>query len=275
MKMKPAFYGVLFLAALLITSIGIGSAQAAKKQTKLLDSQLEELQLHLKAFNIRFSNSVAQTADRIAAKTDDTVIYRNTLLWKIKATSFAQRLLYENPPLSNYILTWALCKKMVFAFEDGSDKKNFGKWQPEAIQTAKRLEREIRGIGLYMRDEKSVDELEQLLNQNIKNQKGLISYYDVSLNPSFVAWIEKLEKAKGYKESLQSVDEGIQTLNRQLSHFAESFPRMARWQAEYLMAGKSEEIIDHFFKRLVQFVLFLSFLFALGYGFHAWRTKRK
>lgn len=315
--------------AFLGLAVSGGGAQASPKQTRQRESRSRELELHLAAFNARFSNAIEETADRIAAKTRDPRVYRNTLLWKMEAIPFARRLLYENPPLPNYVLTWTMCKRMVFLLEDGAHRKAFGPFQGEAVQTAKDLEKQVRQIGLQLGDEKDVRDLERLIDQHVARWKGSGSYVDVEMSQTFFNWVDQFQRAKGYKESIRSVDEGIDTLNRQLSHYAATLPSAARWQAEFLLAdvllrtglesslknlesvstemaagaergeGKEqirsalqtlaglaaaadrmsalaespERVIDHFFKRLVQWTLFLFALCALGYGIHAWRDK--
>jgi hypothetical protein len=97
-------------------------------------------------FAARFIFSVEQTADEIAAGTDDPHIQLNTLRWKIAATSASNRAASQIAPMLGLLDTWALAVQMREYLDGGRGGSLFGPQQPSAVKVATDLANEAEGM---------------------------------------------------------------------------------------------------------------------------------
>jgi hypothetical protein len=97
-------------------------------------------------FAARLIFTVEQTADEIAAGTDDTHIQLNTLRWKIAVAGASDRAASQMAPTLGLLDTWALAVQMHDFLDAGPGSSLFGPQQPLAVRVAAGLAREAEDM---------------------------------------------------------------------------------------------------------------------------------
>jgi len=138
------------LAALLLSLAGC-SLVTLKSPEKPLSTRDLNARILTHEFAARFIRAVEQTADDIAAGTDDPRIELNTLRWKIAVASASDRSASQMAPMLSLLDTWALTVQMREYLDGGQGSTLFGPQQPGAVKIATELAGEAediaRGLG--------------------------------------------------------------------------------------------------------------------------------
>src|SRR5579864_8495526 len=138
------------LAAVLL-SLASCSLVTLKTPEKPLSARDLNTRILTHEFAARFIRAVEQTADEIAAGTDDPRIELNTLRWKIAVASASDRAASQMAPLLGLLDTWALAVQMREYLDGGQGGSLFGPQQPGAVKVATDLANEAedmaRGLG--------------------------------------------------------------------------------------------------------------------------------
>ncbi len=140
---QPA--GVLVLVYALLSLAGC-SLVTVKSPEKPLSARDLNARILTHEFAARFIFAVEQTADEIAAHTDDPRIELNTLRWKIAAASASDRAASQMAPVLGLLDTWALAMQMREYLDSGQGSSLFGLQQPRAVKVATDLANEAEGI---------------------------------------------------------------------------------------------------------------------------------
>ena len=93
-------------------------------------------------FATRFNTAIEQTADDMAAGTENPEIRLNTLRWKIGAEGASTRAASQILPMVGFLDMWGLTIQMHEFLGDGAGRWLFGAEQPRAVKLAADLERE-------------------------------------------------------------------------------------------------------------------------------------
>lgn len=138
------------LAALLLSLAGC-SLVALKTPEKPLSARDLNARILTHEFAARFIFAVEQTADEIAAGTEDPLIQLNTLRWKIAVARASDRAASQMAPMLGLLDTWALAVQMREYLDGGQGSSLFGPRQPSAVKMARDLANEAedtaRGLG--------------------------------------------------------------------------------------------------------------------------------
>jgi hypothetical protein len=144
------FAGRSVLGALLV-SLTACSLVTLKSPEKPLSARDLNARILTHEFAARFIFAVEQTADEIAAGTNDPHIQLNTLRWKIAVVSVSDRAASQMAPLLGLLDTWALAVQMREYLNGGAGNSLFGPQQPSAVKLATDLANEAedmaRGLG--------------------------------------------------------------------------------------------------------------------------------
>jgi hypothetical protein len=133
------------LAALLL-SLASCSLVTLKSPEKPLSARDLNARILTHEFAARFIFAVEQTADEIAAGTEDSRIQLNTLRWKIAVASCSDRAASQMAPLLGLLDTWALAVQMREYLDGGPGSSLFGPQQPSAIKVATDLANEAEDM---------------------------------------------------------------------------------------------------------------------------------
>ncbi len=138
------------LVALLLSLAGC-SWVTLKTPEKPLSARDLNARILTHEFAARFIFAVEQTADEIAAGTDDPLIQINTIRWKIAVASASQRAASQIAPMLGLLDAWALAVQMREYLDGGSGGSLFGAQQASAVKVATDLAKEAedmaRGLG--------------------------------------------------------------------------------------------------------------------------------
>ena len=133
------------LAALLVSLAGC-SLVTLKSPEKPLSTRDLNARILTHEFAAEFIRAVEQTADNIAAGTDDPHIELNTLRWKIAVASSSDRTASQMAPMLGLLDTWALAVQMREYLDGGKGSALFGPQQPSAVKVATGLASEVEDI---------------------------------------------------------------------------------------------------------------------------------
>lgn len=133
------------LAVLLLSLTGC-SLVTLKSPEKPLSARDLNARILTHEYAARFIFAVEQTADEIAAGTDDPHIQLNTLRWKIAVASASNRAASQMAPMSGVLDTWALAVQMREYLQSGAGSSLFGPGQASAVKVATDLAKEAQDM---------------------------------------------------------------------------------------------------------------------------------
>ncbi|MCK9994665.1 MAG: hypothetical protein KAH56_00125 [Candidatus Krumholzibacteria bacterium] len=231
--MNLSRYIVLVLLAV------IAGCGGPPEQTAFMESQdnvamsATELRIRLYDFADSFSGNVEMTADGIYASTDDPVIQRRTLQWKISATAEIYQAAFGTDPLGAYTDVWAFTKQMLYFLDTGSGQNLFGNQQPDAVATARILERRIHALGKMASESGDLSGLEENLEPWVrKHPLRDLRFTRESTTPF---WAEYAASGGGGMAAVGRMEESIQDLIARLDIMSENLRKQARWETQLLM----------------------------------------
>jgi hypothetical protein len=130
----------------LLLSLASCSLVTLKSPEKPLSARDLNARILTHEFAARFIFAVEQTADEIAAGTNDPHIELNTLRWKIAVASASDRAASQMAPMLSLLDTWALAVQMREYLEGGPGSALFGPQQPKAVKVATDLASEAEDM---------------------------------------------------------------------------------------------------------------------------------
>ena len=126
------------LAALSAFAAVLGGCSliSIKTPEKPLSTQELNARVLTHEYSARFITSVAQTADQIAAASDDKDVRLNALRWKIAAAGASEHAASQMAPMLSLLDTWALAVQMRDFLAVGPGRTLFGPQQSLAVKLA-------------------------------------------------------------------------------------------------------------------------------------------
>ena len=110
------------------------------------DFRVDTLRIRLQEYSITFAADVDLTATSIEQRAADAAVRRNALLWRLRAVAEMRKACFRAGPLSGLIDAWTLAHQMDALLTTGAGAKAFGPFQPEAVETSRRLLVQIQEI---------------------------------------------------------------------------------------------------------------------------------
>lgn len=137
------------VAALLVALAGCASLPLRLPFTGGFERGLsrEELADELNAYASRFAGTVSTAGEEIAARSDEPLIRRRTLLWKLRMTPAIQEAAFVPDPRAGYVRALAVTVMMRRYLETGDGRNLFGAEQPIATAAAELLVNDAFAIG--------------------------------------------------------------------------------------------------------------------------------
>ncbi len=210
------------------------------EQTAFMESQenvamsATELRIRLYDFADSFSGNVEMTADGIYASTDDPVIQRRALQWKISATAEVYQAAFGADPLGAYTDVWAFTKQMHYFLDTGPGQNLFGDQQADAVAIARILERRIHALGVLVSESGDISGLEENLDPWVtKHPLRDLQFTRESTTPF---WAEYVASAGGGMAAVGRMEESIQDIIARMDIMSENLRKQARWETQLLMS---------------------------------------
>jgi len=97
-----------------------------------------------------FSGAVRTIANTIIAETDDPVIRRRALKFKMESISTSQVIVSYHDPLVSILDLWAFTVQLVTYYRDGPGRNDFGPWQDQLVATLERFPPVLRSRALRL-----------------------------------------------------------------------------------------------------------------------------
>jgi len=223
--------------ALLTIVAGCGGTP---EQTAFMESQenvamsATELRVRLYDFADIFSGNVEMTADGIYASTDDPVIQRRALQWKISATAEIYQAAFGTDPLGAYTDVWAFTKQMLYFLDTGAGQDLFGDQQADAVATARILERRIHALGVMASESGDISGLEENLEPWVK--KHPLRDLQFTRESTTPFWAEYVASGGGAMAAVGRMEESIQDIIARMDIMSENMRKQARWETQLLMS---------------------------------------
>jgi hypothetical protein len=153
--------GLLALA----TSVASCSLVSLKSPEKPLSTRDLNARVLTHEYSAHFIAVVEQTADEISAATQDPVVRRNALRWKIAATDQSERAATQMIPMMGLLDAWALSVQMQQYLTDGAGRALFASQQPLAVtvagtlaEQAQELARRLTAADEFKHDQQFIDD---------------------------------------------------------------------------------------------------------------------
>jgi hypothetical protein len=153
--------GLLALA----TSVASCSLVSLKSPEKPLSTRDLNARVLTHEYSAHFIAVVEQTADEISAATQDPVVRRNALRWKIIATEQSERAASQMIPMMGLLDAWALSLQMQQYLTDGAGRALFASQQPLAVtvagtlaEQAQELARRLTAADEFKHDQQFIDD---------------------------------------------------------------------------------------------------------------------
>lgn len=198
-----------------------------------------ELRAAVNALADRFADQIEETSDRIGTATADPAVRRRALAFKIDAVPAVYTAAYRADPLAGVIDAWALAFQIDHYLRDGVGRDAFGPAQGVARDGAREL---IAEADLVSRRVIRPGEFDRARADIEAWARRNPVRYTFSSRPSCTAYTAGL-RADGRDAfvAIGSVSDTAEALSERLNTFAAQVPKVARWQAELLLAETAGE----------------------------------
>jgi len=187
-------------------------------------------------FAARFILAVEQTADEIAAGTDDPRIELNTLRWKIAVASASDRAASQMAPTLGLLDTWALAVQMREYLDGGQGGSLFGPQQPSAVKVATGLANEAEDMARVLGPPKEFQrELRFVHDYAIAHPIESLDFARASV---MGVWARETGATTKLVDTLGTVPEAMAQTGDLMRMYGDTVPSQMLWRAQ-LAAQKS------------------------------------
>ncbi len=222
----------LLLTLLLLVSCE-PSGQPKRLIEEIEDPRLteRELRVELNEYVRHWMAAVERAADEIVARSDNTVVRRNAIRWKLEAVPACQIAAFRQDPVAALLDVWALSAQMTLYLETGEGKDLFDQWQVIVIDAAKQLEMDIEGVARMLADPELGRRLVTDWAEKHPIRGSLMARRTTA--PLFAQYIT--EPRRSTLAAIANIDQRIADLLERLDLYVEMLPHQIRWQAEYVI----------------------------------------
>ena len=236
--MKPPSQRI-YAVALLILAAAFPGCQSIRGPKGLLERQTGgaglttgELRAIMDDLVIQCACRIELAADQIIARTDETEVHKNALLWKSNGISSCFQAATGRDPLAAFLNIWILNKQSLELFE--RQDALFGDEQPIAIETVSQLEVAFDQVLEKIGKDFPIGEV--FATRFAEDYPIENLYFDrASIAEHYTDYIEKVNIGnRDLKQVVGDLDGQIDQFQKLSALYAEFLPKQARWQAELL-----------------------------------------
>jgi hypothetical protein len=176
---------------------------------------------------------IERTADQIAAGTADPAVRRAALRWKIEAVPTLRSALFQPEPFTAVLDTWVLFNQMADFFESGAGREQLGDRAPVAVESCRRLEKQIADVFAAMTVSGDVSKVRAFARSWAADHpiRTAIPDREAALSRSLE---RDVPAAWSTGEAVAELTTSIDDLNRKLDVYADQLFRQVRWEGELL-----------------------------------------
>jgi hypothetical protein len=200
------------------------------------DFRVETLRIRLQEYSITFTAEVDLAATSIEQRADDAAVRRNALLWRLRAVAEMRKACFRAGPLSGLIDAWTLAHQMDALLTTGAAAKAFGPFQPEAVETSRRLLVQIQEIASSI--VVSPEARDQLERDVVDPWVATHPLSDLTfVRDSAVARFAEQAQASGdVFQSVGTIEDVLQSFEQQMRIYLADLPRQVRGEIDLLRA---------------------------------------
>ncbi|HET6981651.1 MAG TPA: hypothetical protein VFI53_05895 [Myxococcaceae bacterium] len=220
---------LLLSACVSMSSGGEPTALMRVTGTEISSGQLRALGNELA---IRIPAIIETSGDRMLARTEDPLLRRRALSWKIEATAAFHQALFRPDALGAAVETFALSVQVEDWVKGSGGQRYFGDLQPILLEGAEHIRREIENQALSVskdpntatasRERVAVWAHENPIDENMSNR------------PSIHAILVRMASNQNINltDAFAGITANVADLQTRLDVYAWTLPKVARWQAE-------------------------------------------
>jgi hypothetical protein len=212
-------------------------------------------------YSAHFLGAVQETADAIAAGTDDTQVRLNTLRWKIAAAAASQRAASQIVPMMSLLDTWALSVQMAQYLDSGAGRTLFGAQQSQAVARATELTGDVEKLAHSIIRSSEEFSHDQSFVETYAHEHALQSLSFA--RPSLVElWVRESGSATNLVDTLGTVPESLAEARDLVRMYGDNEPQQLLWKAQLAAqeSGVTGEDLQSALKRLDERMARLSSL---------------
>jgi hypothetical protein len=227
------------LAAMLLLS-ALGCEMAGRRQSRLMvvvgDVEISAGEL---AYIVRTTahssiRMIEESADRIAATTDDDSVRIHALKWKVYAVPAIQEAAFRTDPLLGYLDLWTLIVQMRAYFADGEGADLFGDLQPIAIAACDAMEQRMLAVYERRNAPERRDKDRQRVHEWARDHPISGAHLQRESPAGYLAKLYDREPP-GALRAVANLDERVAEIVERLPFYTEYVPKQARWEAEVVL----------------------------------------
>ncbi len=221
----------LLLMPLLLVSCQSGQPKRLIEEIDNPQLTERELRVELNEYVRHWMAAVGRAADEIVDRSDNTVVRRNAIRWKLDAVPACQTAAFRQDSVAALLDVWVLSAQMTQYLETGDGKDIFGQWQVFAIDAAKQLKVDIEGVARMLTDPELGRRLVTDWAEKHPIRGSLMARRTTA--PLFAQYTT--EPQRSTLGAIANIDQRIANLLERLDLYVEMLPPQMRWQAEYVI----------------------------------------
>jgi hypothetical protein len=181
-------------------------------------------------YSAHFISAIEETADDIAASSADSEVRRNTLRWKIAATSASERAASQIVPIMALLDTWALSVQMQAYLEQGNGRALFGAGQAKAVRLGTSLSQEAQALASRVMSTAELARNQQLIDRYASAHP--LESLVFARTSAVDLWITDNGAQTPLVDSLGTVPKALAETDELVRTYSDLAPSQMLWQAQ-------------------------------------------
>ena len=194
-----------------------------------------ELRIRVRGLAPRFAGVIEEAADQIRLESDDPVVQKEALRWKMEAIPTANQAIFQQDPLVALLDTFAFTLQHRHYLEDGLGKERFGEFQPIALEAAQVLENLLESLAREVSTTGDITRVEERLDKWEDDHPIEGPTFSRESIASYVADLMAAKRVGSFA-AIGTLSSDVADLSFRIDLMAGQMPKAIRWQSEYLLA---------------------------------------
>ena len=181
-----------------------------------------------------FSGAIRTIANKIIEETDDPVIRRRALKFKMEAISTSQVIVSYHDPLVSILDLWAFTVQLVNYYRDGPGRNDFGQWQDQLVATLERFPPVLRSRALRLVTDTTTVRADSIIT-NWANAHPITG--EIRQRPWMADTLSTIYQSQGMGAAgaMGVMAERISNLSDRIAIYYALLPDQMRWEGEVFL----------------------------------------
>jgi hypothetical protein len=233
---------VAFVVGLLVAAAC--APKVARRQTDVMEKSgrigvsAAELRFRVNLLADRFADQLEEMADGVGAQTTDRGVRRRVLAFKVDAIPAVYAAAYRADPLAGAVDIWGFAYQLVQYLEAGGGRDAFGSGQALARETARELRTEADRMLETVAAGPDTFSRGRVTIESWATQHPI--RHTFAARPSAIEFPAQW-RAEGRDAfvAVGAASETLESLSERMNTYSALLPKLARWQAELLVAQQT------------------------------------